>query len=309
MSSRAHRKLIFRKTLAGVLALTLMNSDLLRLAAAENRGTPAEQLLGLQRPLVIAHRGFSAIAPENTLPAFKLAKAAGADLVELDYHPTSDGQLLVIHDAEFDRTTDATNRWAARKIRVDSRTAAEAQTLDAGKWFDPQFAGTKLPLLTEALEVIQAKGGVTLIERKAGEAAACAKLLREKGLINQVVVQAFDWKYLKDLHTEIPGQILGALGPPGTKDGKKLTDAEKTLDAGFIAEAKAAGARVIGWNKSVTREAIELAHREGIKVWIYTINDASVADTLLDMGVDGIITDNPAIIWRTLALRSFPNRP
>ena len=88
---------------------------------------------------------------------------------------------------------------AQRKIRVEMKTAAELQSLDAGSWFDPKFAGTKIPLLAEALDTIQ-QGSVTLIQRKAGPPADCIQLLHEKHLINKVVVQSFDWEYLRTFH-------------------------------------------------------------------------------------------------------------
>lgn len=265
----------------------------------------AERLLNSGRPLVIGHRGYNVFAPENTLPSFQFAKDAGADLVELDYHLSKDGVPVVIHDRELDRTTDAVEKWGAKKIRVDSKTAAELQSLDAGRWFGPQYAGTRLPLLTEALDLIQ-KGSVTLIERKGGDAAGCVRLLRERDLINQVVVQSFDWAFLKDVHALAPEQVLGALGPPGSRQGRKLTDPEKVLSPEWIAEAKQAGPSVLGWNQQVTREAVEHAHQQGLKVWVYTINDAAQAAGLLDLGVDGIITDNPSLIWRAIALRRAP---
>jgi glycerophosphoryl diester phosphodiesterase len=152
------------------------------------------------------------------------------------------------------------------------------------------------------LDLIQSNG-VTLIERKAGDPATCAKLLKERGLINEVVVQAFDWEYLRGLHSVEPAQILGALGPPGTRDGKKLLDAEKKLNAAWIDEARKSGARIVVWNKMLDRPSVETAHRQGLKIWVYTVNDADTANGLLDLGVDGIITDNPALIWRALALR------
>lgn len=269
---------------------------------AAETNSPAERLLHTPRPLVIAHRGYSQVAPENTLPAFRLAKATGADLIELDYHHTKDGKLVVIHDATLDRTTNATNLWSGSKIPVAGKTLAELQSLDAGKWFEAQFTGTRLPSLHEALDVIQ-DGNVTLIERKAGDAAACVALLRERRLVNQVIVQAFDWNYLTDFHQLEPRQVLGALGPPSTKAGKKLTDEEKVLSPNWIAEAKKTGASVIVWNKQVTKETIAAAHQQGLKVWVYTINTAAVAEPLLELGVDGLISDNPALIWRTLAVR------
>ncbi|PYJ07050.1 MAG: hypothetical protein DME25_04785, partial [Verrucomicrobia bacterium] len=238
-------------------------------------------------------------------PSFKLAMAAGADLVELDYYHSEDGQLVVIHDADLDRTTDATNRWGGRKIKIGTKTAAEIQSLDAGSWFEAKYAGTKIPLLAEALDTIQ-KGSVTLIERKAGDAAACLKLLREKKMINKVVVQSFDWEYLRSFHELEPAQALGALGPPDLlADGSKPLRVSKSLNAGWLDELQKTGAKVAVWNHSVSREAVQLAHQRGLKVWVYTINDTEEADRLLDMGVDGIITNNTSLIWRTIALRGM----
>lgn len=262
----------------------------------------ALDLMSLKRPLVIAHRGFSAAAPENTLPAFDLALTAGADLVELDYHASSDGQLVVSHDATLDRTTDAIGRWRKKGVRIADRSWADLATLDAGSWFKPGFSGTRLPLLTEALDLIQPRS-VTLIERKAGEAAPCVALLRERGLINRVVVQSFDWTYLREFHQLVPEQVLGALGPPSTRDGRKLRDDEKMLNAAYLDQIQAVGGKVVGWSKLVAREAVQEAHRRGMKVWIYTIDDPVVARELLDLGADGIITNNPAIIWKALATR------
>src|SRR5258706_4015047 len=185
---------------------------------ASETNLPALNLLANKRPIFIAHPGYSQFAPENTLPSFKLAVDAAADLVELDYHHSKDGQLIVIHDPHLDRTTDATHRWSQRHIRVNSRTAAEIQSLDGGSWFHPTFAQTKVPLLSEALDTIQ-KGSVTLIERKAGDPAACIKLLKERDLINKVIVQAFDWEYLRAFHQQNSEQVLGALGPPSLLPG------------------------------------------------------------------------------------------
>lgn len=270
-------------------------------AADATMNLSAEKLLALKRPLVIAHRGYSHLAPENTLPAFRLAKAAGADLVELDYHHTKDGKLIVIHDATLDRTTDATNRWGGAKIRVDNKTLAEMQSLDAGSWFNPPYPNTKLPTLDESLDEIQ-NGNVTLIERKAGDAGKCVELLRERKLINSVIVQAFDWEYLSDFHKQAPEQVLGALGPPKIK-GRTLTEAEKKMSPSWIDEAKKCGARVVVWNREVTKETVAYAHKIGLEVWIYTIDDPALATELLDLGVDGIITNNTSIIWRAVSLR------
>jgi glycerophosphoryl diester phosphodiesterase len=267
---------------------------------------PALDLVQARRPLVIAHRGYSSIAPENTLPAFKLALAAGADFVELDTHHTKEGVPMVLHDYTLDRTTDATNRWGGAKIGIASRTVAELKTLDAGKWFDAQFAGTKLSTLAEALDTIQGGGGMTLIERKEGDPATMVKLLTEKKLINRLVVQSFDWQFLREFHALQPEQVLGALGVPSRlADGTKPATKEKTLSAFWLDELAKTGAKVAVWNKEVTKEAVALAHQRGLKVWVYTIDDPKLANELLDLGVDGLITNNTGLLWKTLALRAL----
>ncbi len=262
---------------------------------------PALKLLTAKRPLVIGHRGFCHLAPENTLPSFRLAMESGADMVELDWRQTSDGQLIVIHDPELDRTTDAAKRRGWRHARVETRTAAEIQSLDAGSWFDPKFAGARIPLLAEALHTIQEKS-VTLMEHKAGEPAACVSLLRENNLINHVVVQSFDWRYLREFHELEPSQVLGALGPPlCLASGKKPSRIFKKLDARWLKELQHTGAKIAVWNRQVSKAAVRLAHQRGLKVWVYTVNDARLAKRLLAAGVDGIITNKVSLIRKMFA--------
>jgi glycerophosphoryl diester phosphodiesterase len=271
---------------------------------ASETNLPALKLLALKRPIVVAHRGFSKIAPENTLPAFQFAVTAGADLVELDYHHSKDGVPVVIHDPTLDRTTDAIKLRGGTKIKVADKTLAEIKTLDAGSWLDAKYKGARIPTLVEALDMIQSSGGMTVIEHKAGDAATCVKILREKNLINQLVVHSFHWDYLRDFHKLAPEQVLIALGPPGThEDGTKLSSEEKFLSAKWLDGMKDTGAHAVHWNQNVTKESVKLAHKRGLKVWIYTIDDPALANQLLDMGVDGITSNNTSLIWKTLALR------
>jgi len=278
--------------------LLLMGMAMAMLGIAPLQAGRAAERLNQSGPLIIAHRGASGEAPENTLPAFRLALAARADLVELDYVHSADGVPVVIHDHTLDRTTDAAERWG-KKIPVEARTLAELKQLEAGSWFKPAFPGTRLPTLVEALGVIQ-NGGCTLIERKAGDAAALVTLLRERDLLLDVVVQAFDWEFLKEARRNAPEMALGALGPPATLNGRELQREEKVLSREFVDLIAAIGVQVIGWNSQVTAEAIAYAHERGLRVWIYTINDHKEARRLVDLGADGIITDQPALIRRAL---------
>lgn len=287
------------ETLIG-LTITLMTATLF----AQNTPDPAMEILSFPRPLVIGHRGCGAVAPENTIPSFKLALTAGADLVELDYHHTKDGVPVVIHDFTLDRTTDAKRLWGGSGLNVADRTAEELCSLDAGGWFASHYAGARLPTLVEALEVIQAQG-MALIERKGGQPATILSLIHERGWLNRLIVQSFDWEYLSAFHALEPRQVLGALGPPRTlADGHNATKFAGTLSGRWIDELEKTGASIAVWNKAVSRKSVRLTHERGFKVWIYTVNDSALANKLLDRGVDGIITDNAARMFRTLVHRN-----
>lgn len=242
---------------------------------------------------MIGHRGFCQAAPENTLPSFALAVAAGADVVELDVHQSKDGQWVVIHDAKLDRTTDAVKRWGARRIRVASKTAAEIRTLDAGAWFDPMFAGARVPMLTEVLEALP-KGTPILIEQKGGYGPDLIKFLRQHALSHRVIVQSFDWEFLRRFHEHEHHQMLAALGPSRRlPNGKRPLGIARKLNRAWLNQAHKTGAKVIVWSRKVSRGAIRLAHERGLQVWVYTVNDVRLSQHLLRAGVDGVITDNP----------------
>ncbi len=243
--------------------------------------TVAEKLVAMPHVLIIAHRGDSKRAPENTLPAFASAVRTGADLVELDYRHSADGLPIVIHDDTLDRTTNAVQLYRRTKTPVARTRAREFEKLDAGSWFHPRYADVRVPTLEQALDVIQ-QGSVTLIEQKSGDAATCVRLLSEKRLLDRVVVQSFDWEFVADCHRLAPGLVLAALGSKELTDSK-LKDAERT------------GASIIAWNqKHIGRQDINAIHRRGLKAWVYTVNDVQRARELIDWGIDGIITDVPA---------------
>ena len=123
--------------------------------------------------------------------------------------------------------------------------------------------------------------------------------------LNKVVVQSFDWRFLREFHELAPEQVLGALGPPKILCNGRRRPAIlfRRLNNGWLHELQKAGARLAVWNTQVSRKAIHLAHQRGVKVWVYTINTPARANRLISIGVDGIITDNPSLIWRTIALR------
>ena len=258
------------------------------------------RILLRDQTLVIAHRGFSRLAPENTVPAFELALAAGADLVEFDVRSSRDGQLVVVHDHELDRTTDAKRRWGRRHNRVDAKTGSEIRALDAGTWFHRTFGGVKVPLLSEALTTI-GKRSVPLIERKGGNATAYASFLRENNLVNNVIVQSFDWEFLRMLHEEEPRLVLGALGPARLlAGGRKPFGISRKLNAAWLTQVHNTGARIVVWTRKVSKGSMRLAHERGLKVWVYTINEVKLARRLVGAGVDGVITNDPTLMRKAL---------
>lgn len=308
MNCAGRIRLLRRALLAGLIATAWAVSPIRLLAQppavgagavearADNAAVSAVKLplaldvISEPRVLVIAHRGASAEAPENTLPAFQAALDANSDLIELDYVHTSDGLPLVIHDGTLDRTTDAEAVFGGRDIAVDSKSLAELLKLDAGSWFDRRFAGTRLPTLAESLDLIQTRS-ITLIERKAGDAQTCVELLERKQLVPHVVVQSFDWGYLADCHRHAPQLVLGALG-------------SKELTQDRLADIAKSGAKIVGWNeKNLDRAAVDRLHNAGYRVWAYTIDDRRRASELVEQGIDGIITNTPA------KMRALVNSP
>jgi glycerophosphoryl diester phosphodiesterase len=243
--------------------------------------TQARKLVNSPDLLIIAHRGNSSVAPENTLPAFVKALEAKSDLVELDYHHSADGVPVVIHDDNLNRTTNAQELLGKDNVLVIDMPAAELAKLDAGTWFDEEFRGTKLPTLVESLAAIQA-GSTTLIERKAGDAATLVKLLEREKLTDRVVVQAFDWDFVKECRKLSPTLTLCTLS------GKAANDEQ-------IKAAAETGADVIVWNHEKLRgPQIDLIHSLGKKAWIYTVDDQERAAEFVAAGIDGVITNKPA---------------
>jgi glycerophosphoryl diester phosphodiesterase len=243
--------------------------------------TPAQRLIASPRPLVIAHRGNSSVAPENTLAAFRSAIDAGADLVELDYYHSADGVPVVIHDEILDRTTNAEDVLGQPRLVVGDFPLADLQRLDVGAWFDDKFAKEQLPTLVQALDLIHGRS-VTLIERKAGDPATLVKLLEEKNLLDRVVVQAFDWKFVAECRKLAPRLALGTLS------GKPASDEQ-------IRAAAETGADLIVWDhQKLGRQQIARIHQLGKKAWAYTIDDSKRASQLFAAGLDGLITNKPA---------------
>lgn len=228
--------------------------------------------------LVIAHRGASAYAPENTIAAFALAKRQGADMIELDVQPTADGALAIFHD-------DTTERWDGTPRPATQCTLAELQALDIG--------GERVPTLEETLAFAREAGIALNVELKtAGVGARCAALLRQFDLIEQTVVSSFVRRALDELLAIDPAIRLGYL--MGTRSYRPDIRARE-LWPFFALRA----VRATAWHPSRELPAlaavIPLVRRAGYAVNVWTVDDPELMRRLADAGATGIITNKPDV--------------
>lgn len=235
---------------------------------------------------IIAHRGASYDTPENTVASTRLAWEQGADGAECDVHLTKDGKIIVIHD--FD-----TKKTAGHEGKVVDQTLAELRRLDAGSWKGPQWKGEKLPTLRELLDtvppgrrlVIEVKCGPEIMPELERELKASGKGPDQLVIISfqyDVVVQA------KQRFPDIPAFYLAS----NKKD--KVTGELPKLGE-LIAKTKAAKSEGLNLEAKFPVDAafVKQVHDAGLKLYIWTLNDAARARELVAAGVDGITTDRP----------------
>lgn len=239
------------------------------------------------RALILAHRGASFDAPENTLAAFEAALQQGADGIELDVRLSADGVPVVIHDGRLERTTNGSGR-------VDRLSVRELRRLDAGTWFNrryparakARYRGLRIPLLDEALAFAKDCGCLVYaeIKRERGTApgfeAKVMDVLRAAGVARQLVVISFYPAILQRLRE------LGENVPLGL-------DCTRPLLA--VRRAQAAGAGVLlPLGALVTRPFVQRAHANGLRIVPWGAEKPRLWRRLLGCGVDGLITNRPA---------------
>lgn len=229
-------------------------------------------------PLVIAHRGASGTAPENTMAAFRQAVEMGADMIELDVQRTKDGQVVVIHDATLERTTNGTGQ-------VREHTYAEIEKLDAGSWFgeEQEFAGERVPLLKDVLEFTKGKCALNIEIKNIpypdpGVEQAVVDLLHETGFpLDQIIISSFDHSCLQRIAQIEPNVATACLfshypASLAGLDTQTLHPSWQVIRPEFMS-----------WVKEGNR-----------KVNVWTVDKAERWDWLIEAGVDGIITNYPA---------------
>lgn len=246
----------------------------------------------LPRPAVIAHRGASAHAPENTLPAFLLAVEQGAHAIELDAKLTRDGHVVVIHDQTVYRTTGETGK-------VREMTLAALRRLDAGSHFDVAFRYERIPTLEEVLTVL---GHRTFINIELTNYASPTDALPEKaaelvarfGLADRVFFSSFNPLALIRVRRRLPDTPVALLALPGLAGSLARSRLGRLLNYQALHPAL----------PDVSSTLVATAHKHKTRLHVYTVNQASDMRRLYQMGVDGIFTDDPLLARQVLTIAS-----
>jgi glycerophosphoryl diester phosphodiesterase len=248
------------------------------------------------RPRVFAHRGGAALGPENTIAAFDLGRATGAEGLELDVQLSADGVVVVCHDPTLDRTTDSSGR-------VDARTASELARVDAGYHFtdgrgDHPFRGRNIGIPTLA-DVLQRYRGVpTIVEMKvdSGEMGrALAEAVRQAGAVDWVCAAGFGLRALRAARHALPEMASSGSHP-------EVRLALYRSWAGLPVRRAPFGCYQVpefaGALRVVSRRFIRHAHRAGLEVQVWTIDDEADMRRLLEWGADALISNRPDLAVR-----------
>lgn len=234
------------------------------------------------RPLVLGHRGASAEAPENTLAAFRLALAQGADGVELDAWRCATGEVVVAHDLDA-------RRVAGADLVVPDAPLAALRALDVGAWKGERFRGERMPLLEEALAALP--GAVVNVELKSRGrdvrlAGAAARVIERAGAGGRVVVSSFDWRLLVAFRLAAPGIPVGLLFERAPLWRARLALAVRLLGPSAVHPERAlvTAARARAWSA------------RGLAVNVWTVDDAEEARRLAALGAAAVITNVPGRI-------------
>lgn len=258
---------------------------------------PADNVLLCGAPLLIAHRGGGRLRPEETLSAFAHAAELGADVLELDVHTTADGQVVCLHDDTVERTTDGSGS-------VHALTLAEVRTLDAGYRFSPDGGSTfpyrgqgiTIPTLAEVLEAHpSAWVSIEIKQSEPPMVDAVLEVLDATGAASRVVVVSFDDAVVADVRARRPDIVTGM----GAAEMAELLLLRPGREADYAPATTLAQVP----SASVTPEIVERAARYGIRLHAWTVNDRAEMDALLDLGVHGIMTDDPALLAEVLSAR------
>jgi glycerophosphoryl diester phosphodiesterase len=243
---------------------------------------------------VIAHRGSSGAAPENTLAAVRLAIAQKSDVVENDIQRTIDGELVIVHDTTLSRTTNVEQLFPDRAPwNVRDFTLAEIKRLDAGSWFAPEFTGERVPTLAEWVNTVGQQAGMLLepkapelypgIERDLDKELRSLPVFERALRADRVVVQSFNHPWLrvyKDLAPDVPVGLLY---------GSKPTEVDIAAAATWAQQVNPA----LG---AIDQATVDQVHAYGMEMHVWTVNAGADMRRAIHWRVDGIITNYPQVL-------------
>lgn len=228
-------------------------------------------------PVIVAHRGYSGVSPENTLPAFENAIDIGADMIELDVQLTDDGQVVVFHDNDLLRITGCEGTVADYSL-------AELQQMDAGIWFDPDFEGEKIPTLAEVLELVRGANVNIYLELKdigdvEGFEEAVLDVVREYDMQDRCLMASFQYEYLRHFKELDEGiQVLF-----NTSSGSLTLPEEFPADYYGL------------YTEMITADLVTAVHNAGSQAYVWTVNTPVQMRSAAAMGVDGVVTNYPGL--------------
>ena len=243
------------------------------------------------KPLIVAHRGASHDAPENTLPAFRLAWEQGADAIEGDFLLTKDNRIVCIHDK-------STERLAGRKLIVKDSTLAQLQELDVGMKKDEKFKGAKIPTIAQVFATIPA-GKKIFIEIKCGKEIIPPLLaaIRASGLKDeQVTMICFQAEVVRTFKTKAPRHKVYWLTNFKRNDAGEWTPSLDTV----LQTLKSTKADGLDCHHGIPAQAAKLIQEEGFEWHVWTVNDLKAAKRLKELGVQSITTDVPGTLVKSL---------
>jgi len=259
----------------------------------------------LKRPIVIGHRGCAGEAPENTLASFERGRAAGAAVLESDVHLTRDGIPVLIHDDEVNRCTDATGRVADYDLAdLQKLDAGYRFTTDGGQSFPERGRGHRIPSLHEVLRTFpDARLNLELKEDLPGLIERTLEVVADAGRAETCLLTTADDAMMRVLRSEVAQQgvpvALGACTAEVAGFAVSAVHGRRPPEGPMALQIP----MEFAGQPLVTRELIGFAHAHGVQVHVWTIDDPEEMAALLDLDVDGIVTDFPARMVRLLEQR------
>lgn len=246
---------------------------------------------GYRFPLVVAHRGSSALAPENTLAAFRRAIEDGADAIELDVRLTRDEEVIVFHDSTLRRTTDG-------RGRVEEQTLSKLRELTAGRWYGRQFAVEQIPTLAEVFQLVRESVGINIelksdvrSRRRSLLVERCCDVIRTHRGESVTLLTSFHHQSVLEAREHLPHLTCGFLFHP-----------LQHLTATRLKNVRNAGIEyIVLGGPSMRKNAVERAHGLGLHVGEFTINTPGRLRRAVRYRADAIFTDSPARMLQLLS--------